>query len=363
MWTQDLTKQESASVSGRRFRVGAGFAMVEAVVAMAIVLALLAILAVWAEDVRRNARMGQDLASLRHYGTGTQAYVADNVDRLWGFSWTPGNMPGADPDLAGVASALDAAASQAVQILRDRGGRPDIQRVSAWLPHVTYSHLVLADYMNEGLPDRSAVSSGDAHRLLWRDDPAGFDAGLYTPRPYTASKASNADKRWPYSSSWHLGVAFFDRATTLTARLRWSVSQSTFQTPGNAVLGAPFMSDVRFPSQKALMFDEYQRHFGERQAFYGYDESRVPVLAADGAVAVRSASDGNLGWDPQSPSRTMSVGSFYMYEIPFDPRLIWMPRPLNGDFFDSRIGDRFMWTRGGIEGRDFNGPQINTGQW
>lgn len=59
----------------------------------------------------------------------------------------------------------------------------------------------------------------------------------------------------------------------------------------------------------------------------------------------------------------MSVGSFYMYEIPFDPRLIWMPRPLNGDFFDSRIGDRFMWTRGGIEGRDFNGPQINTGQW
>lgn len=59
MWTQDLTNREGASVSGRRFRAGAGFAMVEAVVAMAIVLALLAILAVWAGDVRRNARMGR----------------------------------------------------------------------------------------------------------------------------------------------------------------------------------------------------------------------------------------------------------------------------------------------------------------
>lgn len=348
-------------VHGRNAR--SGFALVELLVVVGIGVLLAALLLIFRGDSRRNARLGQDLANLRYYGASTVAYAADNEDLMWGFSWQAGTTPGADPDLAFASSSLAAAAHQAVQILRDRTGRMDITPPSAWIAHISYSHLVLTDYNGAVLPDHAAVSTGDRNRTLWRDDPAGFDAGLYSPRPFGTAPALPQERRWPYSSSWQLGVAFFDRATTPSKRLKWGSSQGSFLLPSAADLGASPLSSVAFPSEKAMMFDEFQRHFGERQAFHAYSEARVPVLAVDGAVVVRTNGEGNIGWDPKSPNLLGESVDFYAFVKSLRPQEWWFPNPLNGDYIDENIIDRMMWTRGGIAGRDFDGPEIDTGQW
>lgn len=345
-----------------RYRHG-GFALVELPAVGAICVLLAALLVIWGGDSRRHARLGQDLASLRSYGAGTVAYAADNADLMWGFSWKSGVTPDADPDLRAASNDLQAGANQAVQILRDRGGRTDIMPITAWIPHIAFSHLVLADYSASILPDHGAVSTGDTNRILWRDDPAGFDSGAYTPRPFAAGVASNADKRYPYSSSWRLGVAFFDRGTTPSGRVMWSTFHNLYTIPGDAKLGAGRLADVAFPSQKAMMFDEFQRHHGERQAFYGYAEARVPVLAVDGAVLVRTSGDGNIGWNPSSPTMPGNGIGFYGFAGSTSPVTRWYPMPLNGGPNDYNIKDRLMWTRGGLAGRDFDAPEVDTGQW
>lgn len=360
-----MTDAKTGARVNRRLNLSRpGFALVEAAVVAIVLATALALLLICGGDSRRNARLGQDLANLRHYGTGTAAYASDNADLMWGFSWKTGVTPDADPDLRVASNSLQAAANQAVQILRDRAGRTDIMPITSWIPHIAMSYLVFTDYMGDVLPDHSVVSTGDANVLTWRDDPSGFDAGLYVPRPFATPTAGNADKRYPYWASWRMGVAFFDRGEDPSNCLKWGISQRTYIVPGNANLGAPRLSQIAFPSQKAMMFDEFQRHFGPRQAFYGYDESRVPVLAVDGAVAVRAATDGNIGWDPGSPARAGQHVTFYRFDVPSSsPAQQWYPMPLNGMLTDPNVTDRFMWTRGGILGRDFDGPEIDTGQW
>lgn len=355
-------RQPAASPDGPR-PVHRGFAVIELLLLTIASILALAIFLIWSGDSRRNARLGQDLASLRHYGMGTVAYAADNADLMWGFSWKAGTTAHGDPDLRTNSSALEAGASQAVQILRDRAGREDINRIPFWLPQAGYSHLVMADYLGDSLPDSAAVSSGDEHRIRWRDDPAGFDLGNYSPRPYSSASASNNDKRWPYSASWQLGVAFFDLSTVLGTRITWGSTQSQYNIPGAVVFGQPRLADIAFPSQKAMMIDRFQRHHGDRQAFHAYREARVPVLAADGAVAVRTSGEGNPPWAPNSPSLPSSSVGTYAYQWPSTPILRWEPAPLNGMTSDVSIVDRFMWTRGGLLGRDFDGPEIDTGQW
>ncbi|MBX3359936.1 MAG: type II secretion system protein [Phycisphaeraceae bacterium] len=339
-----------------------GFALVEFMIVTIVTLLVAATLLIWLGDTRRNARLGQDLASLRHYGMGTMSYAADNSDLFWGFSWKVGNTPGADPDLTNAGSDLQARADQAVQILRNRANRPEITRITGWIPNILFSHLVFTDYMGSPLADHAAVSSGDQNRILWRNDPAGHDAGLYSPRAFAGETATNNDKRWPYSASWRLSIGFIDQGTSPTQRLKWGAHNSYF-VPSGVDLRAPRMSDVRYPAQKAMLFDEFSRHHGERQAFYGYAEARVPVLAADGTVNVRTNGEGNIGWEPNSPTIRGESVSWYTFAMSLHPRNRWYPDPLNGQLTDPNITDRLMWTRGGILGRDFDGPEINTGQW
>lgn len=336
--------------------------MVELAILLITLACALAVFLVFAGDSRRTARLGQDLASLRHYGMGTVAYAADNADLMWGFSWKVGQTPGADPDLMNGGTDLQAAADQAVQILRDRASRPEITRIGAWIPQISYSHLVIADYMGSSLADHAAVSSGDENRILWRDDPIGHDAGNYVPCALAGATATNDDKRWPYSSSWRLSIGFIDQGTMPTQRLRWGGHNSYF-VPGNVDLRAPRLADIPYPAQKAMLFDEFSRHHGTRQAFYGYAEARVPVLAADGAVSVRVSGEGNIGWNPGSPTLRGESIDWYDFAWALKERNRWYPAPLNGLLIDNNMTDRLMWTRGGILGRDFDGPEIDTGQW
>ncbi len=327
-----------------------GFARVEALAIIVIVLLVSAVLVPTLERSRHLGRLGDDMAKLRRYGVATGAYGADNADQYWAFSWKKGIAYCPFPELNNAPSDLQAAANQAVFILRTRAGRLDMPVINAWIPHVFYVHLVLAEYEDRPLPDLDAISSEDKHRLLWARDPHGFDQCLYVPNPGCGTPTS---KRWPYGASWQMPAAFYD-GSAVGARLTQGSVHNQFLIPGTASLQGQAVSSTAFPAQKVLLHDAGARHYGPRSGYCTHDEARSPLLFADGSVRVHGAADANPGWQPNMPT-SASPTAFLYGPAP------WEPPTYSGLPTETVIG-RFRWTRGGLLGRDFGGPEVCTGQ-
>ncbi len=329
-----------------------GFAAVE-LVATVVLLGLVAVvMAVWGSDVRRRAGLGQDLANLRSFGAATGSYAADNKDLFWGFSWKKGVAYCQYPELNNAASDLQAHGNQAVFLMRTRGGRPQIQPMTGWIPWVYYPLMTVADYLDRPLPDMQAISTGDKNRLLWARDWDGFNAGLYQPAPTTTPPGTNNGKRWPFSASFQIDSFVYDRSDA-GQRLSQAGTHANWFVPSQAVLAQAEVSGVAFPSSKVHVHDVGQRHFG-RDVYFFLPEARVPCLFVDGSVAVKASGDANPGWQPNNP--TSGEPSVFNYSPD-----VWEPPTTNGLPLEQVTG-RYRWTRAGILGRDFGGPEVCTGQ-
>jgi hypothetical protein len=303
-------------------------------------------------DSQRRARLAGSIQNLQQIGAAGSAYGGDSADRVWAFSWRAGINYG----FGGVAADdTQAAANQAVDIIRRRTGRTDLTPIPGWLPNLFYSHLVLADYLEESLPARQYVSPGDHNRLAWQTDPVNLYCQLPN-RPGFPSCVS-ADARWPYSSSYELGVAFWCPDGTYSGpngqvgTVSQAQQHNQFIIGGNTPLGRRLMSEVTFPSQKAMVWEQVQRFFGQRELFFAYTEARVPVLCADGAVSVRGTQNCNSGFNPNNPSSLLPTSFAYV------PDSNWEPATANGLPSENVIG-HMRWTRTGIRGRDFAGPEV-----
>jgi hypothetical protein len=108
---------------------------------------------------------------------------------------------------------------------------------------------------------------------------------------------------------------------------------------------------VAFPSQKAMVYEQFQRFFGSRVLYGAYEEARVPILFADGGVSVRATNDSNLGFFPNSPFNPGPLRFNYR------PDLGYEPPALNGASAELVTG-HYRWTRSGLHGRDFGGPEV-----
>ena len=93
---------------------------------------------------------------------------------------------------------------------------------------------------------------------------------------------------------------------------------------------------------------------GRVPLYFRYPEARVTASFVDGRAELVRTGDANRGWVPNSPTAANPFG-FYSP----DPR--WEPPTLDGADIDL-MPFRFQWTRAGLGGRDFGGPDINTGQ-
>jgi hypothetical protein len=330
-------------------RTDEGFTVVElvAVIGVSVLLAVCILLA--GSDQRRLGRLGDDLVKLKTIGGCVGQYSADNADLCFSFSWVHAQSYQSQyPDLNNATDDVKAAANQAVYILRTRANRPDIPAIPAWIPHIQYSHLVLADYLDQRLPWKVAISSADRDRQNWASDPACFDQACFACQPAVGPEA----KRWPYSGSFQLPTMYYDRSVA-GARLNQTGLPHGFYNyyPTTTALGPARMSDVAFPSQKVLMHDINGRHFGTRQPYCTHPEARLPLLMVDGSVPVRSAADANPGWDPNVPSSPTLTMQFT-----YQPLGCWEPPALNpgGDL----VFGRFRYTRQSLFGRDFGGPEV-----
>jgi hypothetical protein len=114
------------------------------------------------------------------------------------------------------------------------------------------------------------------------------------------------------------------------------------------------MSDVTFPSQKVHMHDSQDRHhFPGRQLYFGYPQARQPLLFFDSSVRTFRSGDGNEGWNPRVPTADD-------YRYPYAPDA-WESPTLSGQATE-QVHAYYRWTRGGLQGIDFGGKAINTGQ-
>ncbi len=340
-------------VSVRRRGCRSGFARVEAVAIGFVGLVLAAMLLASGSYERRTAMLNRDLANLRQIGAWTFMYASDYKGLYPTFSAVPNSIW---PDLRATASGVPKiqAVGHAIDIIRRRTGRETFALPSVWIPHVYYTHLVLADYAQRDLPDTTFVSTGDKHRLNWLDDPINkHDKGFWQPFQNPQSGVPEpTDWRWPYSASFQTPPAWYHKN-----RMQSSISQTAhnrYSVPSSVLFGGQPLAEVAFPAQKVMVHDYGAWHFSRQAKYFASETAHVAIVMGDGGASVRLTSDSNEGWNPIRPSHPDP--SMILYR----PSL-WEP-PGSDDGGYTHVKGHYRWTRGGIKGRDFDGPEIDTGQ-
>lgn len=351
-----------------RIRTGTdnkGFTLIELLVVIAIIALLVGLLLPGLGEARRTARLSKGMSNLKQMGTATQSYTADYEDRLWTFTWrhrenaqqfftnvAPDPVdPWITQGLTGMPNfSIDAAQWQMAWILRRRG---DVVMPipTGLMPHITYSHLVLQDYLAMQLPDTVVVNPEDRHRMLWATDPKGYFQGLYTPNFGT----TGADQRHPFGASYRLVSAHWDRSP-VGVRVQYNPQNSgsvlVYNSP-TARYGGKRLADVTAPSNKVQMYDTFGRHFGRYGPFQwvSSESSRQPLLMYDGSVNVRVSGDSNPGGNPNDPMNMAAPEKIRYVPSPIEP-------PVGGQ---EVLGNPyFTFTRGGLRGIDFGGNEIRT---
>ncbi len=330
-----------------------GLTLIELVTVVALLVVLSLLLIPVGQDARRQGSLNASLGNLRWFGVAGSAYASDHADRFWTFSW----LAGVEYELGGEAlTPAIAAANQATWMIRERADRGEgsalpIEPPSGWIPHIYYSHLTLLEHAGIDFLSERVVSPEDRVRRVWRADPLGIGALPDHQRPVGDE---GEIQRWAYSTSYVIGSAFL--SADVGGRLGDTLSQhglwaSQFDAPAqNGVLGQRTLSEVAFPSQKAMVWDAFQRHFGPREPFCLIPEARIPILVADGSVGVRTAGTSNAGFQPNNPSGGPSRMAY------FGER--WEPEPMRGAGTSDFVDGLYRYTRSGLRGRDFGGPEV-----
>lgn len=331
---------------GRRASRGArrGFTLIELLVVIAIIALLVSILLPALTKARKNAKQFLCASNQRQLNIAAFTYVTDFKDRIPSFSWTRGGGVGAEA-LATTPKTftddLNAASWQAVDMIRRRSvpQNPNFPFQANWIPHILYSHLPLLDYLAGRLPEPMLTCPEDWRRQDWQKNPQ-------TP--------VNGNTRLPYSSSFIYTPTFYapDRETSDGGRLRQGGTHGTFtfaQGSSNIYkFGRKKASDIKFPSQKIWLYDEYDRHF-TKDAYFTHPNARNVVTVADGSVRIVATTDANPGgyWLPTGGFFTPVVVN---YSAAASAQGIPWPdaRPTTQD-------GRFRWTLGGLKGIDFGG--------
>jgi len=366
------------------------FTLIELLIVIAIIALLIGILLPALGAARKQSKLVVCTANERTYATATGTYAAEKKDRLPAMDWRssdpyPTDLPGWEKHRGRYfESDLVAASFQVVHIIRRKTRMSDeVAPVPEnWIPFILYSHVPLTDYIGGSTPSPVAACPEDAWRIAIQRK---WDAPRETGWAYPENGGDNtlSTWRWPFSTSYnihqaHWGPSRAERRFNPTARVPgffltaiWYPTASggggTYTKEGSADTAMPGqfgfnrLTDVRFPSQKVIMSDEFGRHFGKKATFFAAPESRQPLPFYDGSVRIYQTAETNPGWDPSSSSRrgggtqSMQLRLQYTKQMqPYDPDV----STYTG--IDKKTGLKqyrvaagwFRYTRGGLLGWD-----------
>lgn len=333
---------------GAQRRVRTGFARVELAAIVVVVMVAVMLLCAGGARMRHQAMVTSDLGSLHEISALTAAYAASNNEMAWGLSWRKGpSQPTTYTDLK-VATDSDsqAAACQAVDIIRRVGGATHVPRIENWFPHLYYNHLPLAEFA--GIPLRGGiwVSAFEETVLKWANDPEGFDRGAYRP---CQPDPGNVNTRWPFMTTFLPSFPMFDLGTDPAARIA-HVPGNTFVISSEAKLGQARFTDIAYPSAKVQIHARASRGLDGFIHAWMQDSARIPLLLCDGSSDIRATRDANPGWNPAAP------------ESPAPARIgvPSMATPCDSEQMFPATGEypaRYRFTRRDLRGRDFGGPE------
>ncbi|MEM1329606.1 MAG: prepilin-type N-terminal cleavage/methylation domain-containing protein [Planctomycetota bacterium] len=374
-------------------RSGSAFTLIELLVVIAIIALLIGILLPALGEARRAGRLSQALSNLRTVNQAAASYGAQFNDSLYTLSWRPGDQANsAFDDIRGASinTGTGAGAAQAIDIIRRFASLDEdelgTQRLTGWIPHVLYSHLVLIDFINQKLPEEVMIDPGDKLRQEAANNyrevvlngirvvpGVNLDAQNYEPLQWDAGTTT------PFSSSYQLTVAHYDAMQSITGetdirvggdstkakdlRVTPTESTNTFNTQGSPLgYGGNKFSRISFPSSKVMLYDEFSRHFGNQAKYFAQDNSSVPNAFYDGSVRVTQSNDANPGWEAASGQILLnSAGDAVrgvIYEGgPLDPPLATNIRERQGNRY--RFNILYNYTASGLRGVDFGGEPVN----
>jgi prepilin-type N-terminal cleavage/methylation domain-containing protein len=346
-----------------------GFTLIELLVVIAIIALLIGILLPTLAEARKIAKLLICQTQLKNNSSGAFSYAADGKDALFSLQNYKGRTIVWDRDGLNQtisypnnnAGELASVADDAVNIIRKRSGRTDIDRIGGWIATVLYNHLKLQDYLAQTLPSKVVACPEDRYLLAYQKDPVNYHT-LGEPLPPTVTPQNggqNNNKRWPYSTSYMGQSSWWSKDYHTATQGAWYFDSATTYARLGGVspkgdIGGRLMTDVRFPGEKIMTFDRGSRHYTKKTIYWNFDDARQPFAFFDSSVRVKVTGDANRGWNYNNP-RDMSATYSYSYN---NTSTEWFPALRDGTRGSAGFqAAYFATTRGGLEGVDFGAAE------
>jgi hypothetical protein len=319
-----------------------------------------------------QSRMSVCMSRLKSIGASTARYGLDFQDRLAALQGTPGRTvrygnPGLGIQVTysnNTAGDTQSVSNQAVDIIRRRSNRSDIQPIENFLASINFSHLAIVEHEQESLPSARWACPEDSTLLTWQSDPLNYN-NLGVPAPGGPGALQNGDKRWPYISSYQRGGYTWSADRPSEATSSWNFTSASMYTSLGGFtrdvsnFGNRRLSQIRFPSTKVYLWDRGARHFTPTAVYWNFADTKQPMLFFDGGVInTRTTRTGSTlrGWDWQRPNNPNTTWS-YRYQIE-SRNQEWQPGFPNGQPRGNATfsAAHFATTREGLSGTDLPIP-------
>lgn len=339
----------------------AGFAIRDVLVGV-IVLGTLGALAVpTLSQVRMDSGRQACNGNYRFIAQASGSYTYDYSGYMWALNWKKGMYSPVNPNQS-YSTDIQAQADQAATILRRLANLSPTSYPTpfGWISPISYSLTALMDYVNMPIPASYLVCPED-----WVRQP--FLEGDFSILSSSGGDGSSSSWRARYSSSYTLGTS------------HWGVSRQTMVPQYSGFPGGPFVrspvlyqtssndsnwsydgyldapnvhgpkqeSEVRFPSNKVFLFDEYARHNGKPR-YFAYQSAGQDLLFYDGSLRYYRTDSTNPGWDASHSTIRGNMTSRFQF---WKYANIWGGLDNGVSQANFRAG-WYRWTRGGLYGWD-----------